>query len=194
MSLDIQFSVPHEASSEGNFSLELMWLCCDKLCAIWIKHFLHNICSVSSSFIWDRKSYLAKGCVFEVSFRLSPCLHTYICTYLYPCKSNTKVFISVLSNSFSSAYVIWFHYICTFGKQTPKSLHGQVFAEVQMHAERFLPTKGRYMHTKIHFTSHSCYAELTPHFFPSSLNFSHSRNRYLNPTHTRLSTASTDCH
>lgn len=84
MSLDIQFSVPHEASSEGNFSLELMWLCCDKLCAIWIKHFLHNICSVSSSFIWDRKSYLAKGCVFEVSFRLSPVyihIYAHICTH-----------------------------------------------------------------------------------------------------------------
>lgn len=105
----------------------------------------HNICSVSFSFIWDRESYLAKGYVFEVSFRLSPVykhIYAHICTHA----SQTQKFSYQFYQT--AAYVIRFHCICTFGKQTPKSQHGQVFTEVQMHAERFLPTKDRYMHTK----------------------------------------------
>lgn len=153
-SLDIQFSVLHEASSEGNFSQELMWLWCDSLCSIWIKHFLLNTKFSSKeglSGIWDSGATWIKVTVFK--FLSNFPLHTHIylhifeCTYLHSCKSNMKILISALSNSFAALSVIEFLSVGSFRVQTPKSLHGQIFSKVQMHTERFLSTKDRHRHT-----------------------------------------------
>lgn len=151
---DIQFSVLHEASSEVNFSQELMWLWCDSLCSIWIKHFLLNSKFSSReglSGIWDRGAIWIKVTVFKFLSNFPLPTHTYLhifeCTYLHSCKSNTKILITALSNSFSALSVIEFLSMGTFRVQTPKSLHGQIFGEVQMHTERFLSRKDRHRHT-----------------------------------------------
>lgn len=83
-SLDIQFSVLHEASSEGNFSQELMWLWCDSLCSIWLKHFLHNSkfsSRIGLSGIWDRGATWIKVTVFKFLSNYPLPTHIY-CIYV----------------------------------------------------------------------------------------------------------------
>lgn len=192
-----------------------MWLWCDSLHFIWIKHFLLNSkfsSRVGLSGIWDSGATWIKVTVFKFLSNFPLPTHTYLhifeCTYLHSCKSNTKILMSALSNSFSALSVLNFYLWVPLEYRLLNLCMDRYSLRSKCTQRGFYQQKTDIdTHNKIHFAlKQKCISnprKSSPHVgvmqnlhptssHPSSI-FHICRNKYLNPTPTCSSTEFIAC-